>query len=203
MSDNEINTEQSIINAAKKIFFQKGFDGARMQEIANEAGINKALLHYYFRSKDKLFEAIFMDALMQFIPQIGSMLMSELAFKDKIKSIITTYIDFLLQNPLLPQFVIHEINRCPERLINVFRSTGINPDIIKNVIIHELEINNYRKIKPEHLIVNILSMCIFPFATRPLLTKFAFDGNEKSYNAFLEERKDIVYEFVINSITIK
>ena len=76
MGSKEFSTEQTILQAAKKVFIQKGMEGARMQEIADEAGINKALLHYYFRSKDKLFEAIFQDAILKFIPDMMEMLQS-------------------------------------------------------------------------------------------------------------------------------
>ena len=84
MSEKDSNTEQIILKAARKVFTHKGFDGARMQEIADEAGINKALLHYYFRSKDKLFEAIFKEVITTFFPRIISVLTSDLSLFEKI-----------------------------------------------------------------------------------------------------------------------
>ena len=84
MSEQELSTEKTILEAAKKVFLDKGFDGARMQEIADEAGINKALLHYYFRSKDKLFDAIFEEAFKQFLPNISDIMVSDISIEEKV-----------------------------------------------------------------------------------------------------------------------
>ena len=91
----QANTEQKILEAAKRIFHQKGFEGARMQEIANEAGINKALLHYYFRSKEKLFEAVFQDAFSQLMGQAREIFFSEKPLKEKITAFLGNYLNVI------------------------------------------------------------------------------------------------------------
>ena len=96
------NTEEKILNAAQRVFVEKGMDGARMQEIANEAGINKALLHYYFRTKQKLFEAIFKKVFKSILPNIMEMVHSDLPIEKKLEIFIEKYIELLLKNPFVP-----------------------------------------------------------------------------------------------------
>ena len=97
-------TEEKILDAAQTVFTRKGMDGARMQEIANEAGINKALLHYYFRSKQKLFEAIFKQVFKQIFPDIKAFIHSEIPLEKKLGIFVEKYIDLLMKNPFLPSF---------------------------------------------------------------------------------------------------
>ncbi|MCX6256469.1 MAG: TetR/AcrR family transcriptional regulator [Bacteroidia bacterium] len=199
-SDSLSETELKILSAARKIFIRKGLDGARMQEIANEAGINKALVHYYFRNKQKLFEAVFTEVFRNFLPQISGVLKSEIPLTDKIEAIVGKYIDFLQKNPYLPMFVMNEINRNPDKLANLLKSNGIEPEDITGQIKNGLDNIELRDIKPEHLIVNILSLCIFPFAAKSMIEKFLFKGDLKKFNAFFNERKSEVTRFIINSI---
>ena len=112
--EKDITTETSILNAAKIIFQQKGMDGARMQEIANEAGINKALLHYYYRSKQLLFEAVFKSAFTLLAPQINKIFNNDDSLFDKIKNFSNNYIAFIIEHPYLPNFIIQELNKNPE-----------------------------------------------------------------------------------------
>ena len=110
------NTEDKIVEAAKTVFIQKGMDGARMQQIADEAGINKALLHYYFRTKNKLFEKIFSLVFRDIFEVLEMAVMKELSFEQFLEQFVTEYINLLKRKPYIPQFVIHEINRndpCP------------------------------------------------------------------------------------------
>src|SRR5271169_392301 len=110
-------TKEKILAAAKKVFMTKGMAGARMQDIADEAGINKALLHYYFRSKDKLFEMIYLEEAKKFFPKISMIFQSELPLFEKIKQFADEYISEILENPYLPWFVFNEINRDPDKFL--------------------------------------------------------------------------------------
>src|SRR5580698_7184188 len=103
------NSEEKILTAAKKIFLLKGMDGARMQDIADEAKINKALLHYYFRSKEMLFEKIFKEALEKLFPKILDIWKSDVSLFQKIENFCVKYIDMMQQNPYLPLFVLNEV----------------------------------------------------------------------------------------------
>lgn len=203
MTTNDKNTEKKILDAAKNIFMDKGFDGARMQEIANEAGINKALLHYYFRSKEKLFDAIFQEAFQQFIPKVAGIMMTDKPLFEKLEFFIDTYLTMLSNNPHLPSFVLHEINRNPEKLVTIFKNSGIRPEYLGTAIIKEVETGNIKPVQPIHLIVNILGMCLFPFIAKPIIKGFLFSNNDKTFSEFLSERKKEIKQFVINSIKLQ
>ena len=197
------NTEHKIIDAAQEVFLKKGMDGSRMQEIADEAGINKALLHYYFRSKEKLFEAIFKRVFSTAFPSIMEMIHSPLPIDEKIGNFIEKYMDLLLRNPYLPMFILKEINRAPEKLASVIKSQGINPHEVFAMFEKEMDKGTIRRMNPKDLLLNMLGLSIFPVVARPLMTEMFFDGNKNEYKKFLAERKDTVKEFILNSILIK
>ena len=161
------NTETDILHAARKIFHQAGFDGARMQEIANEAGINKALLHYYFRSKDKLFEAVFQDTLKTHLVPVVQVLISDQTLEEKIPIFVSRYIDQLLEYPYVPAFILHELNRNPNRLIQFVASQDvIHMQILHNQITDGINQGRYHKVNPMQLIAHLISMLVFPFVAR-------------------------------------
>ena len=201
--ENKSDTEKRILNAAIKIFQEKGFDGTRMQEIADEAVINKSLLHYYFRSKDKLFEAVFTDAFIKFIPKISLLIASDLPLKEKIARFVESYFYLLTENPHLPHFVFHEVFRNPSKMISLIREAGIRPELFYQSIQKEIDAGFIRPVDPKDLIVNILAMCIFPFIGQPVIQGFLFQNDAQQYKMFLEERKKTVVDFVISSIYIK
>ena len=121
MAQNDKNTEQRILDAAGEVFHSKGFDGARMQEIAQHAGINKGLLHYYFKTKDALFDAIFGIALNQIVSRINIILEQDLSLDEKIDLIVDQYMDLLLKNPMLPRFVLNELNKNADKLSKIIQ----------------------------------------------------------------------------------
>lgn len=203
MPEHELSTEEQILEAAKKVFLDKGFDGARMQHIADEAGINKALLHYYFRSKDKLFDAIFEEAFTKFLPNIGQIMISDLPFQDKIRSFVEHYIDMLQNNPHLPIFILRELQRSPDKIVDMIKKSGINPGLIGTFLHKETEKGNIIQITLPHLIVNMIGLCVFPFIGRPIIEGFIFNNDTDAYDKFLLERKTLVADFIINAIQIK
>lgn len=196
----EKNTEAVILEAAKKVFLQRGFDGARMQEIADEAGINKALLHYYFRNKVKLFDTIFTTAFRQFLPRVNEILISDKPFFEKIKAFINHYMDMLLESPHLPIFILSEVSRNPENVINYFKMAGVSPEALKKEIKKNVEAGVIRPIDPRHLIINIISLCAFPFAGKPLIKAALFENSEKAYEQFLQQRRTEVTQLIINAL---
>ena len=203
MAGKDLNTEQIILEAAKKVFIQEGMDGARMQEIADEAGINKSLLHYYYRSKDKLFEAVFKEAFFKFIPNIIDLMNSELPLFEKIRLFAINYIDIINKNPLMPVFILHELNRDPAKVAEMIKSTGIDPSIIINQINEEVAKGEIIPIDPFHLVINLISMCIFPFVAQPILQRVIFNEDAEVYADFIAQRKNEVPEFIINAIKKK
>jgi TetR/AcrR family transcriptional regulator len=193
-------TESLILDAARKVFLENGFDGTTMQMIAGEAGINKALLHYYYRSKDRLFEAIFIEAFSRMIPNLMKIFSSDAELFDKIRGFVDAYITALLHYPQIPLFILHELKRNPDRIVELIKSTGINPDIFINFIKQEIRQGNIIPIDPYQLLVNMLGLCIFPFAAQPMIQGFIFKNDAKAYGKFLENRKKEVAEFIIKAI---
>ena len=194
------NTEEHILEAARKVFIRKGCAGARMQEIADEAGINKALLHYYFRGKDQLFLAVFKQAAFCLLPVLKNILEEELPLEQKINKFVHSYVDVLIENPYLPAFVIHELNQDPDRFVGLLRNIGVNPEPLFIQIEQEIAMGHIRTMKPDHFMVNLLGMCLFPFMARPVV-KGVLNMSEEKYNEFLIERKEEIVRFVMNSIS--
>lgn len=193
-------TESQILEAARKVFLENGFDGTTMQMIATEAGINKALLHYYFRSKDRLFEAVFFEAFSRMVPNIFRIFISDAEFSEKIRALVSAYITALQEYPQIPQFILHELHRNPGRIIELIHSTGIDPDIVMDIIRQETKKGNIIEIDPYQFMVNLLALCIFPFAARPMLQGFIFKNDAEAYEDFIERRKTEVADFIINAI---
>lgn len=201
MTSKDKNTETKILKAAKEVFIIKGLEGSRMQEIADTAGINKSLLHYYFRTKNNLFDAVFKDAFFSIIPRIAKMFESDISIFNKIEIFVNDYIDMIVQNPYLPDFIFHETNRNPNRVIFLLRDAWINPLLIIDIFNEEIKKGNIKPIDPKQLIINIISMCVFPFVSKPIMKGLFFNNNEDEYKIFIEERKKEVTDFIINAIS--
>ena len=196
------NTETEILIAAKEIFQQKGMAGARMQEIADKAKLNKALLHYYYRSKQLLFEAVFKSAFSLLAPQLNKVLNDDSDLFEKIRKFTENYVSFVIKHPYLPNFVIQELNKNPE-FVQKLRSEKNFPSIEKFKLQVSDAINQgiIKPIEAEQLFINIISLNIFPFIGEPLLMALV-NVDKESYNKILENRKTEVAEFIINSIKI-
>ncbi|MFP4368584.1 MAG: TetR/AcrR family transcriptional regulator [Candidatus Kapaibacterium sp.] len=194
--DKDQNTEQKIIEAARNVFIRKGYAGARMQEIADEAQINKALLHYYFRSKEKLFDKIFKQAFKSLIPNVLRILESDDSLEDTIRNFVDYYIDFINANRYLPSFILHEINQNPEKLAGQLPAENIPNTAFYTKIIREAEAGRIKFMSPVELFINLLSLCVFPFAARPILTQ-VFDMDEDQFNEFLMNRKKTIPNMIM------
>ena len=196
----DISTEQKILEAARHIFFDKGMAGARMQDIADAAGINKALLHYYFRSKEKLFETIFIDAIGHLFPKLGLIIESEKTVFEKIELICIEYINQIQQTPYLPIFILSEASRQPGHFLKQIWSKHKPPlKLFVDMIATSIKQGKIKPVNPIQLLLNILSLCIFPFMAKPLLQQVTAI-NKKEYDALMEERKKIVPQLIIQSI---
>lgn len=198
----EYNTEEIIFKSAITIFHKKGLAGARMQEIADEAGINKAMLHYYFRSKQLLFEAVFKKAFMQLAPQIHQVLNSEDSLFEKIENFADKYISFVMENRFLPTFIIQELNNNPDFAIQFFSQAEFpKPTNFLLQIEEGIQNKTIRPVNPKQVLIDMFSLCIFPFVGLPLLKKIS-NLEESAYNNLLIERKKHIASMLINSIKI-
>jgi AcrR family transcriptional regulator len=195
-------TEEKILEAARKIFLQKGMDGARMQEIANEAGINKSLLHYYFKDKETLFSAVFSEAIKPIMPALAETMGSDRPLLEKIQDFFMIHMGFIQQNPMIPHFIMNEAMRNPQMIIKGFskiKEMGVFQkfdQMVKGCIAR----GEIKPIEPMDLIINMLSISIFPFLAKPVLKGF-FDMTDEQYDHMLEARKKSNSSFIVNSLS--
>lgn len=202
MREKSEETQKQILDAAKKIFASKGLSGARMQEIADEAGINKALLHYYYRNKEKLFEHVFEEAVQKLLKPIAAFFADDSELFDKIRNICHHYYSVLIEYPFIPNFVINEASINPERFVRLMKFVGIveAKEKTKKQIEQYITRGVIRPIDPRELIWNILSMCIFPVISRPIAGQILYPDDD--LDEILKQRADKVADFIIQSIKI-
>lgn len=201
MKNQDRLTEEKIFDAATEVFEEKGLAGARMQNIADRAGINKALLHYYYRTKDRLFEAVFTALAKKIFTKFTPILDKNLSVEEKIRFFFREHISFLQKNPRLPAFILNEINHNPEMIKKLLSQIDIK-DLWKTIIEQnsgELKNYNINEKNLPQLITSIVSLSVFPFAAKGIFE--AVLGNMGyDFDRYIEERKEFAAEFVIRSI---
>ena len=197
------STEDAILQVARKVFTQKGLSGARMQDIADEAGVNKALLHYYFQSKEKLFALIFDQEFEKFFSSLAVIISSDLGLFEKIKQIVGLDIERLVQFPDMPLFVINEVSRNPDIMAKRLKPLQQKSvmETFQKQIAAEIQKGTIKIISAEQLLINIQSLSIFPFVAKPMLKK-VLQKTEKDYQEMIQVRKKELADFIINAIKI-
>ncbi len=198
------NTEAAILEAAKKVFIKRGFAGARMQEIADEAQINKAMLHYYFKSKEKLFAVIIQQTMAMVIEKFGQVLESEGAVIEKFERIIEVYITNIRENPHIPIFILHELSQNHLQFLETIKSKIHRmPDFLKffQQIQEEQEAGLIKPVPPVHLLLNVISMCVFPFVVKPVFCNI-IEFPEEQFDLLMAQRIEIVSQFVRNAMEV-
>lgn len=200
MTEKEKLTEERIFDAATEIFLERGMDGARMQEIADLAGINKSLLHYYYRSKDRLFDAVFEKVANRMFARFSPLLDPGLTLEEKIRFFFREHIGFLEKNPRLPSFLLNEINRNPERMKKIIRRFDIG------IIYETLEQQHGEEFKQfaitpsliPQIMTSVAAMSIFPFAARGIVETI-LEKIGMNFNDYIEARKNFAADFVIRA----
>lgn len=187
-TDKDLSTEEKILIAASKVFTQKGYAGTRTRDIADEAGINLALLNYYFRSKEKLFQKVMLAKFQELFSEILPILTDETTTLDfKIDKASETYFKILSNNPTLPLFVISEIQKNSAGIHETFPIQKVLKD---SAIIRQIQ-EQKPDINPFHYLFNFLGMTVFPFVAKPLFMSFEL-MDEVSFKKFVEERRKFV-----------
>jgi AcrR family transcriptional regulator len=203
---NQTNTEQVILEAAEKLFIEKGYTGARTTEIAQAAGVNHAMLHYYFRTKENLFNRIFEQKAAQLLGFFVEAFNRECPFFEKLKTGIEMHFDFLIQQPELPLFVISEIiqdNGHKDLILPKILPTA--REILKRInktVGEEVNKGTIRPVKARNLLINIASLNVFSCVAIQLFFNIKKDRESAEYKNFLEERKRNNVEVIINSLKI-
>jgi TetR/AcrR family transcriptional regulator len=207
-SQRDESTEQRILDAAHAVFIRSGTAGARTQEIAKEAGVNSALLHYYFRSKERLAEAVFTRAAGQLLPAVIRILGSDAALEDKVDQVVQTELQHLTKAPYLPGYILSELAHHPDRAGQLVSAvTGRVPAeigmrvgaVLGRQIEERVRAGHMHQIAPDQFIVNLLSMCVFPFAARPMLMALlGFD--QAGFDRFIDRRRKELAPFFLRAL---
>jgi len=202
--EKEKPTEELILDAAMKVFTRKGFSAARTEEIAKEAGINRALLHYYYRDKQTMFNLIFESRFKEFFKGLFVIFEADnISLFEKIRRMVEHEINTLTKHPDLARFIITEIAQTPELLIEYGKKLGVNPrlfiEAFEKQVSREVSEGIIKPIEGKQLLINIMSLCIYPFVAKSVIqTMMTVD--EESFYQMTEQRKKEVSEFIINAI---
>lgn len=194
MKEVEISTEEKILEAAEKVFLQDGYSGSRMQDIADLAGINKALLHYYFRSKDKLFEYIFDKKISVMFPSMEELFDKNLDFVELIGLFVEKYIDLLIKNPFLPLFVITTVNKPNSQDFIKKLPIGIQKKLLE-AFMKDVSLGKIKPLNPLHFIISVISMCAFPFMAKPVIMQIA-NASEEDFKTIMQSRVTEIQGYV-------
>ena len=204
----DADSESRILDAAHAVFLRRGTAGARMTEIAREAGVNHALLHYYFRSKQRLAEAVFRRAIGQFFPVMIGILASEAQIEEKVRRVAAAQIDMLLENRFLPGYLLAELNHYPERAAQLLGTmAGTSPSNVRARLFGTLgtqleeaaRSGALRPIAPQEFVLNLVSMVVYPFAARPLVMAI-MDLDDAAFHAMMERRKTELPAFYLAAL---
>ena len=195
----DLSTEEKIKEAARKVFTQKGFAATRTRDIAETAGINLALLNYYFRSKQKLFEEVMLEKVEQLFGLIAPVIVDQTStLESKIEKVVTLYIDMISEHPDLPIFVLSEIRNHPDHFANTF---NIGEMLQHSSLIQQLK-ERRPDIHPFHFLMNTLGMMLFPFIARPVF-ETSGAANSTLFNNMMQQRKILIPQWtkaILNSI---
>lgn len=198
MGSEEVHTEKLIKDTAKILFFQKGLIKATTQDIANEAGVNRALIHYYFRSREHMIEILLEDAMQEKRERVRSVLASEMPFRKKIAHYIEAIVEHGLKYPYLENFIVNETNRNPETFKLYCTNNKIkSADLIREQLNEEIAANKLSPISAEQFIVNVIALCNYPLYAKAILQTI-HGMSDEAYKSFLEERKRIIYQTIFN-----
>ena len=187
----DATTEEKIKATARLVFHKKGYAATRTRDIAEEAGINLALLNYYFRSKEKLFEIIMFETLFGFMQNMIMVLSDEKSsLEKKVKLFVSNYIDLIIKDPNIPIFMLSEIRNHPENLLEKLP--------LKHLIMDSAFVKQHQQFvaegkitdpNPLHFLMNLISLVVFPFIGQPLLQGIS-GLNEAQFVKLMQERKD-------------
>lgn len=202
----EMSVEEKIINAAREIFFEKGYSGATMRDIASKAEVNLALLHYYYRTKEKIFEIVLNQAFAILFKQLNKAFLSDVDVFCKIELMVESYISVGIKHPQLPGFVMHELEVNKKLVQPLILQYKEEQNANKNLSIFYADVQNAidsKVIKPiniDSLFIDILSLSLFPFMAKNFLSVIVLDKNK--YSHFIKERSKYVSGFIISSIRV-
>jgi TetR/AcrR family transcriptional regulator len=197
MAEETEDPEVKIRAAARRVFFEQGYEGAKIRQIAEAAGVNLAMVNYYFRSKEELFKSIYLESFQELIGRIGILLNEETPLEVKIWKIVDQYTDFILANPLVPVFVLSELRN---NGANFFKELNVK-GVIENSVFHkqllqETQKGHIRAVEPLQVVFTLMSNIIFPVMAKPILS-YVGTLDENGFQQFVLARKQLIPEMIM------
>ena len=200
------DTERDIFDAALQVFAREGRRGARMQEIADAAGINKAMLHYYFRSKEKLYEDVFAFTMRRFMASFGASLKEAPTFEETLRAFIDGYVDFVRSNEAAMRLMVNENltggTLLGEHLRAATEAGDAPPKILVETIASAVEAGEIRPVDPDHTVLSVISTCLFFFVAQPTV-QIIHPAADDDWDAFVEARKEHLFDLIYHGLAPK
>ena len=199
------DTAHIILQTARRHFVQNGYAATRLQDIADEAGINKAMLHYYFRTKEKLYYEIVRQTLDQIIPRFATAIASEGSFEERLEKLVDSYISTLIEQPDIPFFIMSELSQKRERFVDELQKRAAFFPAAQGFIqqmMMEMEAGRIRRINPLQLFLNIMGLTVFPFIARPIFTT-VFQVSGPEFEQMMNERKTMILDFIHHALRVE
>lgn len=205
MSTEELpDMEGRIIEAAKRVFVLKGYEATKMGDIATEVGISRTAMHYYFRTKEMLFDAIFGQLIRVLLPNIALIMEEPSTFLEKLPKIVDQYVSMMQQNPQFPIFVVNEFNRDPQHLYRTLMKDPLRIQPLMQLqrqLLDEMDRGLIRRMPLIYGVSTLLSLVVFPMLARNPLTDLFLDGDKEQFDAFFEERKSLITDIMVRLFT--
>jgi len=196
-------SERAIFDAALRVFAREGRRGARMQEIADAAGINKAMLHYYFCDKETLYEEVFAFTMRRFMASFGSSLKEAPTFEQTLRAFIDGYVEFVRSNEDAMRLMVNENLRggslLGRHLREATKAGDAPPTILVETIASAAEAGEIRPVDPDHTVISVISTCLFFFVARPTV-EIMHPAACEDWNAFVEARKDHLFDLIYHGL---
>jgi len=195
--------ETRIVEAAEQLFVQKGFEETSMSDIAAAVGINRTALHYYFRTKDKMFQAVFGGLVEEFLPRMQVIFMDDTPLLVKFERVLDEYFTIFRENPYLPKFILGEVQRDVDHLLAVGRRLHIDQYLraIEQVLLHEMDEGRIRRVPMQTILITFFSQLTFPFLAKNLVISLFYD-TEEEYQGFLSDWKSVILTQVRNLLQV-
>lgn len=196
-----IDVKEAILITAKELFIKKGYNGTSIRDIATASGSNVAMVNYYYGSKYELFEIVFEESFDILMTRIFTVLDNDMPFFDMLSCWISSYYDILVEHPQIPIFILNEVNTNPEKLSERLRSRNPYRLLLKVSarINEESKKGTIKETDPIDFLLNVMSLCIFPFMFRTIATRVA-EISQEEYQIILDNHKNYVIKFVIDAI---
>ena len=203
MATTEYNDlERQIIETAQQLFIEKGFAGTSMSDIAATVGINRPTLHYYFRTKDKMFKAVFGSIVISLMPKIHDIIKLDIPFVDRMGMVLDEYIELFTKEPYLTKFICGEIQRDVNHLLEAAKELQFEAalSLVKDTLLAEMEAGKIKKVPLPMVFLTFYSLLTYPFLVRNLITTLFLD-NEEDFTSFLQEWKQHIITELTNLLS--